>query len=105
MAPLKSKSSKSTTSKAAAFEPPGIHRSSSTSHIHIKAQQSRFHTATLESATEVDVHDLDIAVGERDLIVGARLKLKEGVRYALVGRNGTGKSSEWVGRGNASNRY
>jgi ABC-type glutathione transport system ATPase component len=29
-----------------------------------------------------------------EILAGAKLRLKEGQRYALVGRNGTGKSSE-----------
>ena len=29
-----------------------------------------------------------------EILSGAKLRLKEGQRYALVGRNGTGKSSE-----------
>ncbi|KAH8102112.1 P-loop containing nucleoside triphosphate hydrolase protein [Cristinia sonorae] len=62
--------------------------------IHAISQQSRFHTETLETAQgEVDLKDVTISIGEKELIVDARLKLKAGVRYALVGRNGTGKST------------
>jgi ABC-type branched-subunit amino acid transport system ATPase component len=31
-----------------------------------------------------------------EILAGAKLRLKEGQRYALVGRNGTGKSSKKV---------
>ena len=50
------------------------------------SQQSRFHTETLDTSIEVDLKDVTISIGDRELIVGSRLKLKEGVRYALVGR-------------------
>ncbi|KAI5479106.1 Iron complex transport system ATP-binding protein [Pseudohyphozyma bogoriensis] len=51
------------------------------------SEPSRFHTATLDTTQEVDIKDLNVSIGERDLIVGAHLRLKEGVR------NGTGKST------------
>ncbi|KAI0091739.1 P-loop containing nucleoside triphosphate hydrolase protein [Irpex rosettiformis] len=58
------------------------------------SQQSRFHTETLNtSVAEIDLKGVTISVGHRELITDARLKLKEGIRYALVGRNGTGKST------------
>ncbi len=51
------------------------------------SQQSRFHTETLDIASgEIDLKDVTIAVGERELLTDTRLKLKEGIRYALVGR-------------------
>jgi ABC-type polysaccharide/polyol phosphate transport system ATPase subunit len=31
--------------------------------------------------------------GAKDILVDSHLKLKSGVRYGLIGRNGTGKSS------------
>lgn len=34
--------------------------------------------------------------GGVEILSGAKLRLKEGQRYALVGRNGTGKSSKDV---------
>ncbi|KAI0343208.1 P-loop containing nucleoside triphosphate hydrolase protein [Trametopsis cervina] len=58
------------------------------------SQQSRFHTETLNTnVAEIDLKGVTIAVGQRDLLTDCRLKLKEGVRYGLVGRNGTGKST------------
>lgn len=50
------------------------------------AQQSRFHDATLQSSPEIDLKDVTISIGERDLLAGAHLRLKTGVRYGLVGR-------------------
>ncbi|TCD63191.1 hypothetical protein EIP91_005858 [Steccherinum ochraceum] len=62
--------------------------------IHATSQQSRFHTETLETAQgEIDLKGVAIAIGDNELITDSRLKLKAGVRYALVGRNGTGKST------------
>lgn len=51
------------------------------------SQQSRFHTETLNTAVaEIDLKGVTISIGQRELITDSRLKLKEGVRYALVGR-------------------
>jgi ABC-type molybdenum transport system ATPase subunit/photorepair protein PhrA len=50
------------------------------------SQQTRFHVDTLESQTEIDLHGVGIAIGERELLVDVELKLKAGTRYALVGR-------------------
>lgn len=58
----------------------------STSHIKCNAQQSRFHAATLDGGKEVDIKDLTISVGEKDLLASSHLRLKSGVRYGLVGR-------------------
>ena len=58
------------------------------------SQQSRFHTETLDpNSTDVDLKDVTISIGNKELITDSRLKLKEGVRYALVGRCGTNLSS------------
>lgn len=64
--------------------------------IEARAQQSRFHSATLDptASTEIDLLDVDLSVGDRELLTGARIHLQEGVKYGLMGRNGTGKSSE-----------
>ena len=51
------------------------------------SQQSRFHTETLDpNSTDVDLKDVTISIGNNELITDSRLKLKEGIRYALVGR-------------------
>ena len=46
------------------------------------------------SHEQIDVKDLSITTGDRELLAHADLKLRENVHYVLVGRNGTGKSSE-----------
>ncbi|KAK4056021.1 hypothetical protein OIO90_003016 [Microbotryomycetes sp. JL221] len=65
--------------------------------IHCTAQQSRFHVDTLDSSREIDLHDVTITVGkrqnERILLQHSHVRIKHGVKYALVGRNGTGKST------------
>jgi ATP-binding cassette subfamily F protein 3 len=61
--------------------------------INCTSQQSRFHTATLDAGSEIDLKDVTIAVGQNELLSGVHLRLKEGVRYALLGRNGAGKST------------
>lgn len=58
------------------------------------SQQSRFHRETLEVSTkDIDMHTVNITVNNLDLLVDAHLRLKEGVRYGLVGQNGVGKTS------------
>lgn len=55
--------------------------------INATSEQSRFHTETLNtSVAEIDLKGVSITIGQRELITDSRLKLKEGVRYALVGR-------------------
>jgi ATPase subunit of ABC transporter with duplicated ATPase domains len=62
--------------------------------ISATSQQSRFHTETLETpCRDVDLKQLALAVGDRELLADAHLRLFEGRRYGLVGRNGVGKSS------------
>jgi ABC-type transport system involved in cytochrome bd biosynthesis fused ATPase/permease subunit len=66
-----------------------IHSQSSNNpfqHITATSQQTRFHVDTLESQTEIDLHGVGIAIGERELLVDVELRLKAGTRYALVGR-------------------
>ncbi|ORZ09277.1 P-loop containing nucleoside triphosphate hydrolase protein [Absidia repens] len=57
------------------------------------SQQSRFHLETLETLSkEIDLKTVNITVSQVELLVDAHLRLKENVRYGLVGPNGTGKS-------------
>lgn len=78
-------------SNATASKPEGVK-------IHAVSQQSRFHTETLDTTTaEIDLNGVTIAIGERELIAGAKLKFKEGVRYALVGRC-VGSQSKCIAR-------
>ncbi|KAG1728289.1 P-loop containing nucleoside triphosphate hydrolase protein [Suillus paluster] len=57
------------------------------------AQQSRFHRETLvTSSKDIDMQTVNITVNNLDILVDAHLRLKEGVRYGLVGQNGVGKT-------------
>ncbi|KAJ2500489.1 hypothetical protein GGI11_007872, partial [Coemansia sp. RSA 2049] len=67
------------------------------------SQQSRFHTETLVTMSkDVDLKGVNVIVDNRELIVDARLWLKAGYRYGMVGRNGTGKSTLLSVIGNGS---
>ncbi|PHH91646.1 hypothetical protein CDD83_10863 [Cordyceps sp. RAO-2017] len=72
------------------------------------AKQTRFHIGS-PNFRELDIDGLSITVASGDasakgkakarsqateILSGAKLRLKQGQRYALVGRNGTGKSTE-----------
>lgn len=58
------------------------------------SQQSRFHMETLETASQdVDLRGVHLAVGDRELLTSAHLRLTAGHRYGLLGRNGIGKST------------
>ncbi|KIW78270.1 hypothetical protein Z517_08104 [Fonsecaea pedrosoi CBS 271.37] len=63
--------------------------------IVVTSQQSRFHVDALDAPTskDIDVKDLTLSVGGRELLDHAHLRIVEGVHYVLAGRNGTGKSS------------
>jgi ABC-type molybdenum transport system ATPase subunit/photorepair protein PhrA len=52
------------------------------------AQQSRFHAETLDTSHEIDLKDVTVSIGDRELVAPSHLRLKEGVRYALVGQCG-----------------
>ncbi|KAG8909660.1 hypothetical protein FRC00_009698, partial [Tulasnella sp. 408] len=58
------------------------------------SQSSRFHNDTLTTlSTEIDIKQVNVSWGQYDLLADANLRLKAGVHYALVGRNGEGKST------------
>ncbi|KAF8077817.1 ABC transporter ATP-binding protein uup-1 [Lyophyllum atratum] len=61
----------------------------------VSAQQSRFHVDASDapSSKEIDIKDLTLSIGGRDLLLHATLTLRENCHYVLVGRNGTGKST------------
>ncbi|EXJ85623.1 hypothetical protein A1O1_05989 [Capronia coronata CBS 617.96] len=63
--------------------------------IVVTSQQSRFHLDAVDAPTskDIDVKDLSLSVGGRELLDHAHLRILEGVHYVLAGRNGTGKSS------------
>ncbi|KAI3656862.1 hypothetical protein MP638_001573 [Amoeboaphelidium occidentale] len=52
------------------------------------SQASRFH----ESYDGVDLKQVNITVGQKDLLVDAHLQLTTGTHYGLLGRNGVGKT-------------
>ncbi|KAK0202880.1 ATP-binding cassette, sub-family F, member 3 [Desarmillaria ectypa] len=58
------------------------------------ASQSRFHVDAMDAPTskEIDIHDLSISIGGKEILAHTGLKLQENVHYVLVGRNGIGKS-------------
>ncbi|KAK9816604.1 hypothetical protein WJX72_002628 [[Myrmecia] bisecta] len=58
------------------------------------SQQSRFYTETQDASTlDIDLKQINLSVGDRDLLTDAHLKLFSGVHYGLIGTNGIGKSS------------
>ncbi|KAF7964936.1 hypothetical protein HWV62_1615 [Athelia sp. TMB] len=61
----------------------------------VTAQQSRFHVdaSDIPPTKEIDIKDLTISIGGKEVLVHAELKLRENVHYVLVGRNGVGKST------------
>jgi len=62
--------------------------------INAFSQVSRYHSETIDSyAKDIDLKDLNIIVGDRELLVDANLKLFQGVHYGLIGQNGIGKST------------
>ncbi|TFK35712.1 P-loop containing nucleoside triphosphate hydrolase protein [Crucibulum laeve] len=62
--------------------------------IAASSQTSRFHVDTLTTLSqEIDLNQVHISIGLKDLLVDAHLRLKAGVHYALIGRNGEGKST------------
>lgn len=63
------------------------------SKIVVTAQQTRFHEVEDSSSKDIDIGDLTVSIGKREILSHTRLVLKAGLRYALVGRNGTGKST------------
>lgn len=50
------------------------------------AQQSRFHKETLDTSNEIDLKLVTISIGERELVSSSNLRIKHGVRYALIGK-------------------
>lgn len=62
--------------------------------IRATSQESRFYTEYTTTATkEIDLKDVNLFVGEKQLLNDAHLRIKEGVKYGLVGKNGAGKST------------
>jgi len=57
-----------------------------TSRIVATSRQTRFNPLVQGDASEVDLNDVNIAIGEREILVDGRIRLKGGVRYGMIGR-------------------
>ncbi|ORZ36039.1 P-loop containing nucleoside triphosphate hydrolase protein [Catenaria anguillulae PL171] len=58
------------------------------------SQVSRFHEDTLETdPRDIILNTVCVSIGNKELLSDARLYLAVGVKYALIGMNGTGKST------------
>lgn len=57
-----------------------------TSRIVATSRQTRFNPLVQGDASEVDLNDVNIAIGEREILVDSRIRLKGGVRYGMIGR-------------------
>lgn len=66
-----------------------------TNTLTVTAAQSRFHLDAVDVPTskEIDVRNLSISIGDKEVVARTDFKLLENVHYVLVGRNGVGKSS------------
>lgn len=57
------------------------------------SQTTRFHTTNTVAVSKlIDIADISMSIGQKDLLAGAHLQLTAGTRYGLIGRNGVGKS-------------
>jgi ATPase subunit of ABC transporter with duplicated ATPase domains len=62
--------------------------------INAFSQVSRYHSETIDSfSKDIDLKDVNILVGDRELLVDTNLRLFQGVHYGLIGQNGIGKST------------
>ncbi|PWY97607.1 P-loop containing nucleoside triphosphate hydrolase protein [Testicularia cyperi] len=62
--------------------------------IQALSQESRFHLDTTDNESlEIDLKTVSLTLAGQDLLIDSHLRLKTGVHYGLVGRNGTGKST------------
>ena len=50
-------------------------------------QQSRFDSALVDptSIAELELETVNVVIGQKDILVDAEIKLKDGIKYALVG--------------------
>lgn len=78
------------------LRPPPLHMSGV---LEATSQLSRFHLESITTdSSDVDIRGVHIAVGagnslSTELLHEARLVLKGGTHYGLIGRNGSGKST------------
>lgn len=59
-------------------------------------QSLQLYFASILTFNKIDIHDLSVSIGGKEILAHANLKLQENVHYVLVGRNGIGKSSSSV---------
>ncbi|VDC07955.1 unnamed protein product [Peniophora sp. CBMAI 1063] len=66
-----------------------------TATLSVSVAQSRFHKDANNDPTskDIDIKDLTLALGQRELLSHADLHLQANEHYVLVGRNGSGKST------------
>ncbi|CAD6890856.1 unnamed protein product [Tilletia controversa] len=63
-------------------------------HITATSQETRFSIDAVENTSqELDLKLVTISISGRELIVDAHLRIKDGIHYGLVARNGEGKST------------
>lgn len=58
-----------------------------TSRIVATSRQTRFNPLVQGDASEVDLNDVNISIGEKEILGDARIRLKNGVKYGLIGRS------------------
>lgn len=57
------------------------------------SRTTRFHTNDSTTTSKlIDIADISMAIGDKDILSGGHLQLTAGARYGLIGRNGVGKS-------------
>lgn len=63
--------------------------------IVVTSQQSRYALDAVDAPTskEVDLKDLTVAIGGKEILEHTNLRIREGVHYVFAGANGTGKST------------
>lgn len=66
--------------------------------LNVTAQQSRFHQEAIEGSSlkELVVKDLNVAIGNREILSHASFQLQVGKHYILSGRNGERRMSKYV---------
>lgn len=64
-----------------------------TNKINASSQQSRFDPKNISESKDIDLQDLCLSIGRREILQHARFTLKSGLRYVFAGRNGLGKST------------
>ncbi len=53
----------------------------------------------------LEIKDLHVAIDDKEILKGVNLEMKTGEIHAIMGPNGTGKSTSWDQMGLVSQRY